>query len=62
MSYCLGVEFRDSFNGDHQAKIDELLAMGRVTKFQINQATEVANLIKGVDEEAIFFIVFKYLV
>ena len=39
-------EFRNSFNGDTQAKIDELLASGRVTQFQINQAIGMANLMK----------------
>lgn len=41
-------EFRNSFKGDPQARIDELLACGKVTQSQINQATELANLVKGL--------------
>ena len=41
-------EFKNSFQGDPQAKINELLTSGRVTQSQINQATEMANLIKGL--------------
>lgn len=41
-------EFKNSFQGDPQAKINELLTSGRVTQEQINQATEMANLIKGL--------------
>lgn len=41
-------EFKNSFQGDPQAKINELLTSGRVTQAQINQATEMANLIKGL--------------
>lgn len=41
-------EFKNSFQGDPQAKINELLTSGRITQAQINQATEMANLIKGL--------------
>lgn len=41
-------EFKNSFQGDPQVKINELLTSGRVTQAQINQATEMANLIKGL--------------
>lgn len=41
-------EFKNSFQGDPQAKINELLTSGKVTQEQINQATEMANLIKGL--------------
>lgn len=41
-------EFKNSFQGDPQAKINELLTSGMVTQAQINQATEMANLIKGL--------------
>ena len=41
-------EFKNSFQGDPQAKINELLTSGRITQAQINQATEMANIIKGL--------------
>lgn len=41
-------EFRCSFNGDPQARINELLASGKITQSQLNQATELANMIKGM--------------
>lgn len=40
-------EFRASFRGDPQAKINEMLASGQITQEQLNQATELANLVKG---------------
>lgn len=41
-------EFRRSFSGDPQAKINEMLANGQVTQAQVNQATEMAKLIAGM--------------
>ena len=41
-------DFRGSFNGDPQARINELLASGKITQSQLNQATELANMIKGI--------------
>lgn len=41
-------EFRCSFKGDPQARINELLASGKITQAQLNQATEMANMIKGM--------------
>ena len=41
-------DFRGSFKGDPQARINELLASGKITQEQLNQATELANMIKGM--------------
>ena len=41
-------EFRNSFNGDKQAKINEMLASGQITQQQLNEATEMAKMIKGL--------------
>lgn len=41
-------DFRSSFKGDPQARINELLSSGKITKEQLNQATEIANMIKGM--------------
>lgn len=41
-------EFRAGFSGDPQAKINELVSSGKVTQAQVNQATEVANMIKAM--------------
>lgn len=41
-------DFRGSFKGDPQARINELLANGKITQEQLNQATEMANMIKGM--------------
>lgn len=41
-------DFRGSFKGDPQARINELLASGKITQSQLNQATELANMIKGM--------------
>lgn len=40
-------EFKSSFTGDPQARINELIASGRVSQAQVDQATQLANLIKG---------------
>ena len=40
-------EFKSSFTGDPQAKINELVASGKVSQAQVDQATQLANLIKG---------------
>lgn len=39
-------EFKSSFTGDPQARINELIASGRVSQAQVDQATQLANLIK----------------
>ena len=41
-------DFMGSFKWDPQARINELLASGKITKSQLNQATELANMIKGM--------------
>ena len=41
-------DFRGSFKGDPQARINELLVSGKITQSQLNQATEMANMIKGM--------------
>lgn len=41
-------DFKSSFKGDPQARINELLASGKITQAQLNQATEMANMIKGM--------------
>ena len=41
-------DFRGSFKGDPQARINELLASGKITQEQLNQATEMANMVKGM--------------
>lgn len=41
-------EFRSNFKGDPQAKINEMLASGQITKAQLNEATEMAKMIKGM--------------
>lgn len=41
-------DFRNSFKGDPQARINELLSNGKITQEQLNQATEMANMIKGM--------------
>lgn len=40
-------EFKSSFTGDPQARINELIASGRVSQAQVDQATQLANLVKG---------------
>lgn len=41
-------EFKASFKGDPQAKINEMLSSGQITQQQLNEATELAKLIKGM--------------
>ena len=41
-------DFRASFKGNPQDKINEMLANGQITKQQLNEATEMAKLIKGM--------------
>lgn len=38
-------EFRQSFKGDPQAKINELLASGQVSQEQVNNAMALAQMI-----------------
>lgn len=44
-------EFRQSFTGDPQAKLDELLASGKVTKEQINNATMLVEMMRGLSKK-----------
>ena len=41
-------DFRASFKGNPQDKINEMLANGQITQQQLNEATEMAKLIKGM--------------
>ena len=41
-------DFRASFKGNPQDKINEMLASGQITQQQLNEATEMAKLIKGM--------------
>lgn len=41
-------EFRASFKGDTREKINEMLSSGQITQEQLNQATEMANMIRGM--------------
>lgn len=41
------IEFKNSFKGDPQQKLNELISSGKVTQEQVDQATQLANLIKG---------------
>ena len=39
-------DFRNSFKGDPQAKINEMLSSGQITQSQLNQATEMAKFVQ----------------
>ena len=39
-------DFRNSFKGDPQAKINEMLSSGQITQSQLNQATEMAKMVQ----------------
>ena len=39
-------DFRNSFKGDPQAKINEMLSSGQITQSQLNQATEIAKMVQ----------------
>ena len=39
-------DFRNSFKGDPQAKINEMLSNGQITQSQLNQATEMAKMVQ----------------
>ena len=41
-------DFRNSFKGDPQAKINEMLSSGQITQSQLNQATEMAKLVRSM--------------
>lgn len=41
-------EFRNSFKGDPQDKINEMLSSGQITQSQLNQATEMAKMVQGM--------------
>lgn len=39
-------DFRNSFKGDPQEKINEMLSSGQITQSQLNQATEMAKMVQ----------------
>ena len=39
-------DFRNSFKGDPQDKINEMLSSGQITQSQLNQATEMAKMVQ----------------
>ena len=41
-------DFRNSFKGDPQAKINEMLSSGQITQSQLNQATEMAKMVRAM--------------
>lgn len=41
-------DFKNSFKGDPQQKINEMLASGQITQQQLNQATEMAKLLRSM--------------
>lgn len=41
-------DFKNSFKGDPHQKINEMLASGQITHQQLNQATEMAKLIRSM--------------
>ena len=41
-------DFRNSFKGDPQAKINEMLISGQITQSQLNQATEMAKMVRAM--------------
>lgn len=40
--------FRQSFHGDPQQTIQQMLNSGRITQAQYNQAVQKANMLKGM--------------
>lgn len=38
-------QFRNSFTGDPQQKINDMLNSGQVTQEQVNQATQLAHMV-----------------
>jgi hypothetical protein len=41
-------EFKSSFTGDPQAKLNELVASGKYSKQQVEKATLLANMVKNM--------------
>lgn len=42
------IDFRNSFNGDAQAQVQELLKSGRITQEQYNQAVQMAQQLQQI--------------
>lgn len=40
--------FKQSFNGDPNQTINQMLQSGKVTQEQVNRATQIANQMKGM--------------
>ena len=41
-------QFKQSFNGDPNQAINQMLQSGKVTQEQVNRATQIANQMKGM--------------
>ena len=41
-------KFKQSFNGDPNQTINQMLQSGKVTQGQVNRATQIANQMKGM--------------
>ena len=41
-------KFKQSFNGDPNQTINQMLQSGKVTQEQVNRATQIANQMKGM--------------
>ena len=41
-------QFKQSFNGDPNQTINQMLHSGKVTQEQVNRATQIANQMKGM--------------
>lgn len=41
-------QFKQSFNGDPNQTINQMLQSGKVTQEQVNRATQIANQMKGM--------------
>lgn len=41
-------QFKQSFNGDPNQTINQMLQSGKVTQWQVNRATQIANQMKGM--------------
>jgi len=42
------LQFKQSFNGDPNQTINQMLQSGKVTQWQVNRATQIANQMKGM--------------
>ena len=41
-------QFKQSFNGDPNQTINQMPQSGKVTQWQVNRATQIANQMKGM--------------